>query len=674
MAATPLEIIVSGDTSEADRALTSLQTNVVKSSASFEQLRNELSKFRTAASATLNPDLLNVYNAKIDELTSQMDQLSLESQNNTSKFSEMTVAVNNVSAGTQRFQAAITRATDPVSIAAREVNNLSRRLLYLGSSFIIADLVGPAISAIKDLINPIQQLTEKEQLLKDVNDNAAKGAAAQVTAVDVLKNKLNDLTKPMSDRLQLAKDYNKIADEGNKIDLTQLNNLTSINDQIDKQIGLIGRQALAKAAESKIAEFAEKAIDAQFAFTHALEISGLTEDQVSKSINARMQQTADVAKKTTQTLDVFNSQQQIKIKPIVPEDAINQVQLVDKKLEVLLLAKKNAAFLLDQTIKTLRPDISDDALTPKPTKGKDTAYEDALKAAQAYYQKVQLFAKETYGANLSDAEKNTTDINSFLIQAEINFLEKKLDLEKKFNKDVFDTQKELFAAQDKLRENNFDFSRGQNKDSVFQPLGSSKQLADTKELIDSVEKLAKLKIDPKGLAPIVPTPELQKAIEALQKFLQQEQAIAELTQKTLTPAFDTLFTDIVDGSNKAFRDFEKAFTNAIKQMIAQLLSFAAVAGIISLLPGTAEFGTIFNKLAGIKLFASGVKNFGGGPAIVGEQGPELVNLPMGASVTPNNILQGLSSSPQVFIPGITIKGSDLLLTFSRAQAQASRNG
>lgn len=38
---------------------------------------------------------------------------------------------------------------------------------------------------------------------------------------------------------------------------------------------------------------------------------------------------------------------------------------------------------------------------------------------------------------------------------------------------------------------------------------------------------------------------------------------------------------------------------------------------------------------GIPAFASGVQNFRGGLALVGEQGPELVNLPTGASVTPS---------------------------------------
>uniref|UniRef100_A0A6M3J714 Putative tail protein n=1 Tax=viral metagenome TaxID=1070528 RepID=A0A6M3J714_9ZZZZ len=56
------------------------------------------------------------------------------------------------------------------------------------------------------------------------------------------------------------------------------------------------------------------------------------------------------------------------------------------------------------------------------------------------------------------------------------------------------------------------------------------------------------------------------------------------------------------------------------------------AGIITHLP--------IGGLQPIPGFASGVSNFSGGPAIVGERGPELVNLPRGSSVTPNSALGG----------------------------------
>lgn len=42
------------------------------------------------------------------------------------------------------------------------------------------------------------------------------------------------------------------------------------------------------------------------------------------------------------------------------------------------------------------------------------------------------------------------------------------------------------------------------------------------------------------------------------------------------------------------------------------------------------------RAVGIPGFASGVQNFGGGLALVGERGPEIVNLPRGSDVIPNN--------------------------------------
>lgn len=47
-----------------------------------------------------------------------------------------------------------------------------------------------------------------------------------------------------------------------------------------------------------------------------------------------------------------------------------------------------------------------------------------------------------------------------------------------------------------------------------------------------------------------------------------------------------------------------------------------------------------NKAAGFPGFAGGVSNFSGGMALVGERGPEIVNLPRGSDVIPNNKIGG----------------------------------
>lgn len=57
---------------------------------------------------------------------------------------------------------------------------------------------------------------------------------------------------------------------------------------------------------------------------------------------------------------------------------------------------------------------------------------------------------------------------------------------------------------------------------------------------------------------------------------------------------------------------------------------------------------------GLKTFASGTDSAPGGLAIVGEDGPELINLPKGASVTPNSALRQLGSQSSSSSSGPTV--------------------
>lgn len=63
-------------------------------------------------------------------------------------------------------------------------------------------------------------------------------------------------------------------------------------------------------------------------------------------------------------------------------------------------------------------------------------------------------------------------------------------------------------------------------------------------------------------------------------------------------------------------------------------------------------------------FASGVNNFSGGLAIVGERGPELVNLPRGSDVIPNHMLNG-SQQPIILQPSVRFAGKDMYVMLQR---------
>lgn len=73
-------------------------------------------------------------------------------------------------------------------------------------------------------------------------------------------------------------------------------------------------------------------------------------------------------------------------------------------------------------------------------------------------------------------------------------------------------------------------------------------------------------------------------------------------------------------------------------------------------------------------FAHGTNSAPGGLSLVGELGPELVNLPKGSQVTPNSKLNGmLSKSNDVNVSGtFRVQGTDLLLVMERAQNRSQR--
>lgn len=110
---------------------------------------------------------------------------------------------------------------------------------------------------------------------------------------------------------------------------------------------------------------------------------------------------------------------------------------------------------------------------------------------------------------------------------------------------------------------------------------------------------------------------------------------------------------MVDGSDKA--------SDAIKRLVAQLALAAAQAALLGTGPLAGLFGSggffggaatsafIPGILSGarIGLFAKGTNSAPGGLAIVGEEGPELVNLPRGAQVIPNDVTRGLLNGPRV---------------------------
>ena len=134
--------------------------------------------------------------------------------------------------------------------------------------------------------------------------------------------------------------------------------------------------------------------------------------------------------------------------------------------------------------------------------------------------------------------------------------------------------------------------------------------------------------------------EIQTAID---DFVQNTITVLSTKIAELATAFSSAWTSIsatvtyhvniaksvvdgfIDGVVNKIENIKNAFRNAF--------SYAA-----SIAQST--MGSIGIDIPG---FATGVQNFGGGLAVVGEKGPELVNLPAGSDVIPNSALGGLNA-------------------------------
>jgi tape measure domain-containing protein len=101
------------------------------------------------------------------------------------------------------------------------------------------------------------------------------------------------------------------------------------------------------------------------------------------------------------------------------------------------------------------------------------------------------------------------------------------------------------------------------------------------------------------------------------------------------------------------------------------LAAGAAAGGVAAALFTTAIGAI-----GVKGFARGTNNAPGGMALVGEQGPELINLPRGSQVFPtpktNAMLSGMGGGNMNVSGEFTVRGTDLVLVLDRANNKNER--
>lgn len=199
-----------------------------------------------------------------------------------------------------------------------------------------------------------------------------------------------------------------------------------------------------------------------------------------------------------------------------------------------------------------------------------------------------------------------------------------------------------------------------------------------------------IKIRLQGIEFVIEKERMIKQAEAIEKVL------ADALVPSITGAADSIgqaFGEILSGGDagEALRSAAEGILGIIggvlqevgKQIIATSTLVAALKKAISGLFGPGGTSIAFGVglalvalgglLKNIKIpgFATGVTNFSGGLAMVGEAGRELVRLPAGSDVIPNHRV-GDFLGGQSFIASTTIRGDDIKISYDRTTDRKRR--
>lgn len=247
------------------------------------------------------------------------------------------------------FAAKLTSSMNEVSasssVGQKAVGGLLGNLTALISptTLITAGMIAAGTAIYKYAQNS-SEAYRAQKILNEVISEAAKNYGNTAGKIDLLKDKLNDLSIPLKERVQIADEYNKIADKANQIDITQLNNLSAINPKIEAQIKLFTKRALARAAESVVAQKAEIVFKAQLEF-----------DTKFPELNAKT--ISNLQKNATDAIDAAKKKLGLNDKTDLNE-LLNFADLPDSELQQL--AQKNDKFkiLLDDRTKNILTNVN----------------------------------------------------------------------------------------------------------------------------------------------------------------------------------------------------------------------------------------------------------------------------------------------------------------------------
>jgi len=599
----PLEIIVTGNVDGAKSSLQSIQAELGKTALSAQKSDSAIDTFgkTMARFGTGGAQTIALLTGKIETLKAEMANIKdisvLAKFNKEIEASEIQLGKmsNAGKTGFNELGMAIEKTGNPLSNGY----GILRKIAYVLPGIGISGLVAFATEPIINFVQELMQASDAANLIKlnlsnlnEVMADANKKAGEQISTLKIVYQAATDVNLSMKDRLAAVKELQKEFPDyfGNvKTEAILNGDAKKSYDELTKSIIANSR---AKAAKDKIDALEAQRLDAEFQKQKIISETTQELSNAKATVGSGGQIVAGLGvTASSQGLTKTQAQQIIKNR--------RDLALAIQDQNIKSLQEQEDFLTKFASLPTLASVIEQADKTKEKTGKKTNSFEIALKDLEDNYKKAQALLVSQYDADTNNAKKNTTAMNDLLLKAQENFLERKLALIKQYGKREGDVSLEIAKNQKAIIQNQLNFKFDQI---------STLPKVNTAPVIN-FKKATTEKIDPK------PYYELSDAIKANIKLQERQLELFNETSlvlnKTLGPAFDALFTNILDGSGNAFQAFGEAIKQMMVQLAAAVLKAAAFAAILSLLPGSAEFGTIFKKTLGfskggeVKGFATG---------------------------------------------------------------------
>ena len=199
----PLEIIVKGDSSQANVALQKTQQEVIKTGIAVKKTEEAISTFsRNGATSMFTlTERIKAFQAAV---FTEKDRGKIAIYNAEIKATEVELA---------KLQTIGASSGNAIATGAGKAFSAVRQLAYILPGVGIAGIIGFATEPIVKYISKLFEATEAEKKLvaaqKEFNDSVSKDYGKEAASLEVLRASIESVSVPMEKRLQAIKDLKK---------------------------------------------------------------------------------------------------------------------------------------------------------------------------------------------------------------------------------------------------------------------------------------------------------------------------------------------------------------------------------------------------------------------------------------------------------------------------------